>query len=439
MKQYLIFIAICLGLNSFSQEFKHQLSNDAFLFTFKQNTYVISGDSIFNNRDKKEWVGSKHNLVIKDFVFFQDGVNGFLMHNSGGVIYKFDGNNFTRIDHSFEFNSQYQSFPFIYKGSVYNFGGYGLFTFKNILTYFNESKKETELVNTKTPLINNPDGRKKMIAQLIGDNLFIGGGFGYNSKKENPYNDPDFFVDYWKFNLNTKEWEKLGDGKILSKDQDYSIIYDFNCKNLFLTKDKVFAVDIQNNTIDYYENANIDFLKSKKMNPFRGYITYNKFEKGFYLILDKSNLEHELVFVSVDDFIGKPTRSERLYSSNENSKTYFYIGGLIILILLVFLLTRKKNTFEKIKTKRNEIDSVLNLEENQIFNMIVVSYPGYLPFPEMMDSFEPHLNYDSRKKRLRNSLNQIEDKIKIVLKSSDKIFIERKNKEDLRIKEIRIR
>lgn len=439
MKQYLVFISLFIGLNSYSQDFKSALSKNAFLFTFKQNSYVISGDSIFNNRNKKEWIGYQHNLIIKDFVFFQDEINGYLMHNSGGIIYRFDGVNFTRVDNSFEFNTQYQSFPFVYRGSIYNFGGYGLFTFKNIFTYFNESKKETELVYIKTPLNKTPDGRKNMIAQLVGDNLFMGAGIGYNSNKENPYNKADFFGDYWKFNLSTYEWEKLGDGKILSNDQNYAIIYDYNGENLFLTYEKVYGVNIKNNTLNYYENANIDLFKSIKFDPTCSYITYNKFDKGFYFILNKSKLLNKLVFVSADSFLGKPTRSERLYSLNTNSNLYFYLGGLIILSLAVFLLTRKKNKFEKIRSKRNEINSVLTLEENKIFTLIVNSYPNYLPFPEMMNMFETHLNYESRKKRLRNSLNQIEDKIKIVLKSGNRIFIERKNKEDLRIKEIRIR
>ena len=56
-----------------------------------------------------------------------------------------------------------------------------------------------------------------------------------------------------------------------------------------------------------------------------------------------------------------------------------------------------------------------------------------------MDVFDSHLNYESKKKRLRSSLYQLEEKIEKNLKLKSKIFIERKNKEDLRIKEIRIK
>ena len=55
-----------------------------------------------------------------------------------------------------------------------------------------------------------------------------------------------------------------------------------------------------------------------------------------------------------------------------------------------------------------------------------------------MDVFESYLSYESRKKKLRFSLYQIEDKIMGVLKSKSKVFVDLKNKEDLRIKEIKI-
>jgi hypothetical protein len=141
MKQLNYIVLILIGLNSFSQEFKSPILNGSFLFTHKDKSYLISGDSIYSNSNETLWIAKKHDLIINDFAFISDGNKGYLMHNSGGVIYQFDGVNFKRIDESFEFNTQYQSFPFLYNGAIYNFGGYGLFTFKNILTYFNESKK----------------------------------------------------------------------------------------------------------------------------------------------------------------------------------------------------------------------------------------------------------------------------------------------------------
>lgn len=436
MNRHLYKLLILISLNSFSQEFNSQISDGSFLFTFRELSYVISGDSIFSNPKGLRWIAKEHKLQINDFVFFQDNKKGYLMHNSGGIIYEFDGYNFKRIDNSFVFNNQYQSFPFLYKGTIYNFGGFGLFTFKNIITYFNESKKETELVYVKTPISEYPFGRKKMFAQLVGDNLFVGSGYGFNNKA-NGNNIGVIFKDFWVFDLVSKEWNQLGIGKSLTEDERYNLIYDFNGKNLVITADKIFTIDIKNNNIEYYENANFDLLKSSKKDVVRNLITYNKSKNGFYLVLDKPNLGNKLLFVSAEEFLGKPTRFESLYSVEDNSTSYYFLGGIFILVL-VFILSKKKNTFKKIDSKIKEIKLILNEEETQIFNLIFDNHPEYIQFPELMDVFESHLSYESRKKKLRHSLYQIEDKIKVVLKTKKSIFIERKNKEDMRIKEIRI-
>jgi hypothetical protein len=135
--------------------------------------------------------------------------------------------------------------------------------------------------------------------------------------------------------------------------------------------------------------------------------------------------------------LGKPTRSEILYSVDNNSIYFISLIGLILLIVLILAL-KSKNYFKIITSKRKEIDLILNEEEKVIFKLIIDKYPEYIPFPELMDVFESHLSYESRKKKLRSSLYQIEDKIMGVLKSKNKVFVERKNKEDLRIKEIKI-
>ena len=141
---FIIFFLISLKV--FSQTKNPEISANSFLFSFKESSYLISGDSIYRNLETDKWIGTKHNLAINNYVFLENNSKGYLMHSSGGILYQFDGTKFDRLDDSFIFNSQYQSFPFLHNNNIYNFGGYGLFTFKNILTYFNLSKKETEIV-----------------------------------------------------------------------------------------------------------------------------------------------------------------------------------------------------------------------------------------------------------------------------------------------------
>ena len=433
---FIIFFLI--SLKGFSQTKNPEIRTNSFLFSFKDNSYLISGDSIYSSSKTREWKGVKHHLEINDYVFFENNSNGFLMHNSGGIIYQFDGIKFDRIDDSYIFNSQYESFPFLYDNNIYNFGGYGLFTYKNIFTYFNLSKKETEIVSIKTPLSKQPLGRKKMFSQLEGNELFIGPGLGYNPDIENSYKKSKFIEDYWKFDLIEKEWFKLGDGTPYFKNKTYHLVYHFKNKTLALTEDNIFEIDIKNNYISFYENSNIDFIKSIKKDRGRYLITYNKSKKGFYAILDKGNAKDKLTFITTNALLGIPNIKEKLYKKDDNSILLFGTGGSILLIIFVFVFLKKTN-IQKIKLKRKKIREQLTNEEEQLLFIIEECYPNYIKFPDLMDVFDSHLSYENKKKKLRTALYQIEVKIGKTLKMKSKIFIERKNKEDLRIKEIKIK
>ena len=119
--------------------------------------------------------------------------------------------------------------------------------------------------------------------------------------------------------------------------------------------------------------------------------------------------------------------------------------GLKITAMIYFnKTTLKLNTLilKKIKLYQFSLSfpiRLLTTEEDHLLSLIEEFYPNYIKFPELMDVFDSHLSYENKKKKLRTALYQMEEKISKTLNSKSKIFIERKNKEDLRIKEIRIK
>ena len=431
------FILFLISLKVFSQTKNPEISENSFLFSFKESSYLISGDSIYRNLESDKWIGTKHNLAINSYVFFENNSKGYLMHSSGGILYQFDGTKFDRLDDSFIFNSQYQSFPFLHNNNIYNFGGYGLFTFKNILTYFNLSKKETELVPIKTPTSKQPKGRRKMFSQLDGNELFIGPGLVYNADVEYGNKKVRFINDYWKLDLIEKEWSKLGEGKVYLKNLIYNLIYNYENKILVLSDESIFTVDIKNNKASFYQNSNIDFIRG--VEKVRGRITYNKSKKGFYAILFKKENIGKLTFITSDDLLGAKFTTEKLYKKEVNIIFWFGTGIGLFLVIIFVLAFKKKTNIQKIKLKRSKIKELLTAEEDDLLSLIEELYPNYIKFPELMDVFDSHLSYENKKKKLRTALYQMEEKISKTLNSKSKIFIERKNKEDLRIKEIRIK
>ncbi len=56
-----------------------------------------------------------------------------------GEVYELKNDTIRRIDRSFRHENQFNNSLFEHQNTVYAFGGYGLFTFKNIITYFKYS------------------------------------------------------------------------------------------------------------------------------------------------------------------------------------------------------------------------------------------------------------------------------------------------------------
>lgn len=82
--------------------------------------------------------------------------------NASGIVYKFKEQNktkdsltFVRIDSTEHFGYNINCFPFVYKNSLYNIGGYGFWRWNGHLRIFNESLKQWDIakVNREVPVI----------------------------------------------------------------------------------------------------------------------------------------------------------------------------------------------------------------------------------------------------------------------------------------------
>ena len=72
---FIIFFLISLKV--FSQTKNPEIRTNSFLFSFKDKSYLISGDSIYSSSKTNEWNGTKHHLEINDYVFLKTIPMGF--------------------------------------------------------------------------------------------------------------------------------------------------------------------------------------------------------------------------------------------------------------------------------------------------------------------------------------------------------------------------
>lgn len=81
-----------------------------------------------------------------DFISHKDSI--YAIHPGGGITYKLSADSLYRIDRSRAHRNQFASKIFSYNDTLYNLGGYGLWSSKAILTYFNFTKKEWDVIST---------------------------------------------------------------------------------------------------------------------------------------------------------------------------------------------------------------------------------------------------------------------------------------------------
>ena len=107
---------------------------------------TIVNDSLIYKGELKNPKKLKHTDYpgsLNDYVYhFNINNHNYLVHLGCGPVLEYRNDSIVRIDNSFFQKNQQNAAPFLYKNQICLFGGYGLFTTKNIITRFDNKTKE---------------------------------------------------------------------------------------------------------------------------------------------------------------------------------------------------------------------------------------------------------------------------------------------------------
>ena len=217
----LIFLLLIMVSPIFLQAQSERLtvSKTAQCFLNKSNNqFLVFDDSIYYYSipaTGKKWEKHQFTFISDEFKFeqFKDKFkpislkNGriFFIYNGIGEVYELKNDTLQRIDHSFKHENQFDHSLFEYQNTVYSFGGYGLFTFKNIITYFDDINKEWfELI-----VYNKPTARRSQYYQIHSNDLYVFGGNNFYGSTFTHFND------CWRYNFYKNKWYKIGHLKLV--------------------------------------------------------------------------------------------------------------------------------------------------------------------------------------------------------------------------------
>lgn len=362
-----------------------------------------------------------------------------IVGSSCGPVYQLEGNNFKRLDNSFPHRNQYGAGAFLYDKTPYLFGGYGMFTFKNIITKFNFKTGEWEEVKVNSKI--KPEPRREFLYHQ-NDSLFYVIN-GLKKDPENPAKDIRITDNrLWKLDLNTMEWKNVGTVKPYLDGYFSYLSFTSNGK-WYLVGSEILELDIENNTFRKYkmrEWKRIHQLAFDEGNNMLTYIYKAASSNKFYVQSQ-----------ALDSFLGELIIEDTLFKSN--FKWYFFTGTLLsLLLILLYFNKTKKQLIQPFKgvvyhPKEDRFyfkkQAITNLEENEhkLFKFLSLNKEAFVQLNEINHLFNGNdaENFATISKRRETVQGELLLKLSILLNlPKEKILLKRKNPTDKRIKEVKL-
>jgi hypothetical protein len=450
-KNSLCFVVFLLVYNSNNAQTSFEISTKYLLFedATSGEPVLVYNDSMlvrgfdFKTHKKIEFPENLNPLEFNSYQYKIDDVN-YLVDNGCGPVVKFYDNTFTRFDNSFKHRNQYGGVPFNYNKGIYLWSGYGLFTYKNILTHYDFTTKEWQ--QEQQHHSENIVPRRDAIHLKKGNNLYVFGGF--NNHNDLTILNSQLIENYvWRLDLKTFGW---------FKEQKYRINSSFikaatYKRTMFQIEDKIVIVSDFITEIDLFKNT-VETYKIKNLKAINKIIYHAKNSTVSYVF--KSNEEHNVINESYANFRGNLVTKELFYETiieytllKISLAILTFFGALWMAIVFLnnnktikrqIIYERKKDVFLHKKKKPINLNNV-NFNVLKIF---LKNQNNFFPINTLNDVLSLNINeenYATTNKRRAHVMRDLSFELSNILNlDKDSIFITRSSDADRRIKEIKL-
>ena len=372
----------------------------------------------------------------------------YLVDAGCGPVVHYQNTKFTRIDKSFLHKNQFNAIPFQKNDEIYLWGGYGLFSFKNILTKFNFKTQEwgdiTQNFENEIPPVQSSKTYVKTKDKIY---LFGGKTQDYKNVVKSKYL-PEIV---WEFNIKTNTWKETGKHNLekFINIKDGGKVFTFQRKNkTIILKEDLLEIDIDKDRIQLFHQRNYKNLVA---------MVYHKTTDQISYVYKKSNGKLIGVTEDFDSFKGDFLREGSFYTP---IKVRNELWGLMLLVVLVVTWVIYKN-----QTKRNKPNLFKNkIEYNKatdefsfnrkvlknfsepkkgIIKILLQNQERFLPLNELNKAItvdSKNESWGAIKKRREILLKELQQEFSLLLAIDRGVVFEtQKNSTDRRIKEIRLK
>ena len=440
MKQFTYLLLLLSPFFVLSQKRLDLVHENAFAFyDYQEKVFCTLDDSTFMwkyNAKKEKWEKSPIELQLEmpfvkfltDFIPMSDeGSPVYFVYKGCGVVYMKNRNVIKRHDHSFYHMNQYSGTYFIDEGEPRIYGGYGMFTNKNIITRYDTTEREWFVINSglKTP----PAGIQGVIKKC-NNHYYIFDGF--RGIGRNYFNQDRV----WSFNLKTLKWRNIG--KLNPKIQEKQV---GNFYEEFQSIGNGYSC-FENDIIRY----DFDKLRYKKY-KFNATGLYKNIIRvdSLFLIMKTTSRPSRFLVVSDSSFLKQFDYEEGeiiLKETNSLFSVLIIAFGFITLLTLFILWQLKKRRTLSIKRKNKTENSLFietdefNQTELELLQLLFTHQESGLEISfinDLVNHDQPSI--DTLKKRREILLKDLRYKLSSKFNiSQEDVFIERRMETDKRMK-----
>ncbi len=452
MNRFLLFLFIfsttcqaqtILGRSTEHLLFKEAKSGEAILIL--KDSLLYKGNPL----QQHQFSHTPYPSVLKDYLPFSIHNKTYLVYRGCGAVLEWRNDSIVRVDNSFLHRNQFFASTFTYNNKIYFFGGYGLFTYKNIVTKYNPTTKEWDEEETfGTP----PSPRRFAFSQIIDKNLYLFSG--YEKDEANFLQNKEVAPIVWKLHLPSMTWSQVG---------RFNSAIHINTKDgiasSFTANNKLYLIPL----IEYSYTFEID-LKKNTITTFKGKpksveqsFYDKKTDEVVYIYKDGDGVK-SLVRSRLQEFLGKQVNKEAFIlpwylSLNPVVITIVILGLLLLLILLLYINKRRSRfvPFSGITFHTNSANfyfrgkplDTLDDTELLILDYLVQNRHRFVSLNELNHLYENDVNknnFSTVVKRREIAFASLLSKLQILTATNEnEILIYQKNKEDKRIKEIKLK
>ena len=437
---YLVFYITALLFNPPS------FSNRSYVvFGAKDGFVFITNDSLYFTTDGVEFNPRKHHFGID--VYRMEPVakaeynpKTFFVFSGGGKVHQYDEalDTLVRIDNSYSFMSRFGDSKVSRKDTIYSYGGYGEFNYNNKLISFRQEFREWKVEPIEEPLPR-PTHKNLIQYDTLTRDIYV--GFGNYSYFEDGVEKFKAVYDIYKFDANNKV-VKVGSFKdLMDKTTDstrgllqYRTFDGYRFPMLYFN-DGVWTIDLINQKAIHHINADKNRLQQYTL-----ILAYNSQTGRFLMGSNIITNEPRYHVVNELDLLGFEYEEYSLAEAQLPKWAYGLFGLSLLLLIPLFRTKSFVVLNEAIESHERRIQQRLSSEDFYILKRIVDAYPEYVEYPELQNSYEKDLSYESRIKKLRASIKEIDEVVQEVIgRKRHSIFEIDKGREDKRVKVIRIK